>query len=79
MILNMNGKTTIKAIEYLTTLLSDCSWISFGMITRLQDTRPKGLVLISVLYGFQITSPYLPAVQWVQAHVLTGGKQPGSH
>lgn len=30
-----------QAIEYLTTLVSDCDWISFGTITRLGDTSPK--------------------------------------
>ena len=68
-----------QAIEYLTTLVSDCSWMSFGMITKLRDTRPKRPVLISVLYGFQIISRSLPAIQWVQAHVLTEGKDPGCH
>jgi hypothetical protein len=68
-----------QAIEYLTTLVSDCSWMSFGMITRLRRTRPKSTVLISVLCCFQITSRFLPAIQWVQAHVSTGGKFPGGH
>ena len=52
-----------QAIEYLITLVSDYSWMSFGMITRLWDKRPKGPVLISVLYCFQITSWSLPAIQ----------------
>jgi len=34
-----------QAIQYLTTLMSDCSWMSFGMITRLRDTRPNCPVL----------------------------------
>jgi len=32
-----------QAIEYPTTLVSHCNWISFGMISRLRDTGQKTL------------------------------------